>query len=84
MEEAPVSLPEQRMVVQICGPELAQTHTSTHERRWGGEGIICLFLLSQFGPSPAQCGSWPDTNVLPQGKPAWAACPARSHEEGGQ
>lgn len=91
LEEAPFSLPGQRMggsgKVQLCGPELAQAHTSTHQRSWSREGITspCPWsLLSQFDLSPAQHGSWPDTNVLPWGKPAWAASRARSHKEGRQ
>lgn len=91
LEEAPVSLPGQRMggsrKVQLCGPELAQTHTSTHQRSWSGEGIICLCTwspLSRFGPSPGQHGSRPGTDVLPRGKPAQTACLAGSCEGGGQ
>jgi len=68
-------------------PELAQAHTSTHQRSWSREGSMWLWPwspLSRFGPSPAQRGLQPGTDVLPWGKPAQAACPAGSHEGGGQ
>lgn len=90
LEEAPVSLPGQRMdgsrKVQLCGPELAQDCTSTHQRSWSREGTICLCPwspLSRFGPSPRCAGHGWALMCYPRG--SWHGQPARpgaTREEG--